>query len=114
MEHYLKELPEYYKAVVSGDKTFEVRKNDRYYKVGDFLILQEFADEKYTGYSCRCSVTYILNNAEYCKDGYVILGIKYLNDVTLPDENGNPRPALIGDMPLDKFLSLLESSIKYH
>ena len=38
--HYLKILPEYYEAVKSGDKTFEVRKNDRDYQVNDVLHLQ--------------------------------------------------------------------------
>lgn len=30
--HELKILPEYFEAVVSGDKRFEIRKNDRNYE----------------------------------------------------------------------------------
>lgn len=39
--HELKILPEYYKAQVEGKKNFEIRKNDRDYKLGDKLVLQE-------------------------------------------------------------------------
>lgn len=39
MIHELKILPEYFEAVTSGRKQFEIRKNDRDFKVGDQLIL---------------------------------------------------------------------------
>lgn len=38
--HELKILPKYFSEVYSGNKTFEVRKNDRNFKVGDMLILK--------------------------------------------------------------------------
>lgn len=37
MQHNLKTLPKWYKDVVSGAKTFEVRRKDRNFKVGDTL-----------------------------------------------------------------------------
>ena len=37
--HYLKIKPEYYKDIDRGLKTFELRKNDRDFKVGDILML---------------------------------------------------------------------------
>lgn len=40
MEHKLKILPEYFEAVKSGSKTFEVRKDDRGFQAGDTLFLQ--------------------------------------------------------------------------
>jgi len=55
MIHELKTWPEYFEEILTGKKTFEVRKNDRDYKVGDTLILKEFKligiDDKlnYTG-----------------------------------------------------------------
>ncbi|EGO5031448.1 MULTISPECIES: DUF3850 domain-containing protein [Bacteria] len=36
--HELKILPEYFEAVVSGNKRFEIRKNDRNYKNGNIVI----------------------------------------------------------------------------
>ena len=38
--HYIKILPEYFKAIESGEKTFEVRFNDRNYQVHDILHLR--------------------------------------------------------------------------
>ncbi|EKE9396609.1 DUF3850 domain-containing protein, partial [Listeria monocytogenes] len=47
--HELKILPEYYEDIVAGRKTFEIRKNDRDFQVGDYLILKEFKDGNHTG-----------------------------------------------------------------
>ena len=49
MTHELKILPEYFGAVSLREKTFEIRKNDRDYHVGDTLVLKEWDGEKYTG-----------------------------------------------------------------
>lgn len=72
--HKLKALPEYFELVRIGVKNFEVRKNDRDFKVGDLLILQEWDGSKYTGRDQRRKICYILDNKDYCKEGYVILG----------------------------------------
>lgn len=39
--HHLKTLQPWFDYVVSGKKTFEVRKNDRDFRAGDILILHE-------------------------------------------------------------------------
>jgi hypothetical protein len=46
MIHSLKCWPEYFQAIKSGKKTFEIRYNDRNYQVGDFLELHEFDPEE--------------------------------------------------------------------
>lgn len=75
--HYLKILPQYYMAVENGTKTFEVRFNDRGYKVGDILHLQEFVPpETYTGRELDREVTYVLDDEAYCKEGFVVMGFK--------------------------------------
>ena len=75
--HDLKTLPEYYIALESGEKTFEVRFNDRNFKKYDVLHLQEFVPpETYTGREMKFEVTYVLDNSDFCKEGYVVLGIK--------------------------------------
>ncbi|HBE9627327.1 TPA: DUF3850 domain-containing protein [Clostridioides difficile] len=76
MIHELKILPQYFKEVANGNKNFEVRKNDRGFKKGDLLVLQEFDGEKYTGLETRKEITYLLDNSNYLQDGYVVLGIK--------------------------------------
>lgn len=72
--HELKILPEYFEAVVSGNKRFEIRKNDRNYKKGDILRLNEYQDGQYTGDVYVAEITYITNYAQ--QDGYIVLGIK--------------------------------------
>lgn len=77
MIHALKTEPEYFEAVLDGSKTFEVRKNDRGFRVGDYLALNEIDDfGKYTRRSILLRITYILNEARFCKSEYVILGFE--------------------------------------
>ena len=75
--HELKILPKYYKDVVSGVKNFELRRDDRDYKWGDVLRLEEW-DGDFTGESTIKVITYILKDCSRygLKDGYVILGLK--------------------------------------
>ena len=39
--HFLKVVPEYFEALAEGKKGFEIRKDDRDYKEGDNLVLEE-------------------------------------------------------------------------
>lgn len=74
--HELKTLTGYYQAVKNGTKTFEVRYNDRDFKVGDILILKEYDGTNYSGDFIKMKITFVLDNKDYCKDGFVVLGIK--------------------------------------
>lgn len=76
--HELKILPEYFEAVTSGRKQFEIRRNDRDYKVGDLLYLREWNGENFTGDSYKVEVTYITDYMQ--RNGYVVLGIKGLEE----------------------------------
>ena len=75
--HELKIDPKYFDEIVDGIKTFEVRRNDRDFKVGDLLKLKEYDREKeiYTGHETVVEIRYILDNQQYLREGYVILGI---------------------------------------
>ena len=83
MTHELKIMPEYFEAVALGNKTFEVRKDDRKYNVGDTLVLQEYSGHSLTGREITAMVTYILRDRNYCKDGFCILGIKIAQQQTV-------------------------------
>ena len=74
--HDVKILPEYFDAVEGGTKTFEIRFNDRDYKVGDLLCLREYHGGAYTGRSITREICYIIDDPEYCKEGYVVLGLR--------------------------------------
>jgi ASC-1-like (ASCH) protein len=77
IHHYLKTIPLYFNAVNIGAKTFEVRFNDRNFKVGDIIHLQEYIEGKnFTGNEIVKEISYILDNKSYCKEGYVILALK--------------------------------------
>ena len=74
MIHALKIKAEYFEAVISGEKLFEVRVNDRNYKVGNLLGLNEInTDDEYTGRSCMVYIDYIL---ELGHDNLVVMTIK--------------------------------------
>ena len=64
MVHKLKTWPCFFEEVFQGRKQFEIRKNDRDFKVGDTLLLEEYDidSESYTGRHCHREVTYILTN----------------------------------------------------
>lgn len=77
MTHELKILPEYYEPVAIYQKQFEIRKNDRNYKVGDRLVLKEWDGEKFTGREVVRYVNYILYDWQSgLKDGYCIMNLK--------------------------------------
>ena len=78
MIHAVKSYPEYYAAALKGRKPFEVRSNDRDYKVGDFLAINEYNPDskEYTGKCFLVVIMYILNDPQYCKPGFAVLGIR--------------------------------------
>lgn len=76
--HRLKTWPKFFGAVVSGAKTFEVRREDREYAVGDSLILEEWDPEtaQHTGARTLVHITYILPGGQHgIEPGYVVLGL---------------------------------------
>lgn len=77
MIHELKIRQEYFNEVQSHNKQFELRKDDRDYRVGDWVLLKEFENGDYTGRECGLfGIKYILRNcSEYgLADGYCIIG----------------------------------------
>ncbi len=77
-EHDLKTWPAYYRGLEEGTKTFEVRYDDRDYKVGDVLSLREWSPELgYTGRAMRRRVSYVLSGDEYAGivEDYVVMGL---------------------------------------
>ena len=92
--HELKIFPQYFNEVVNGNKTFELRKDDRGFEVGDTLVLKEFKQGLYdctgpekvtiqeSGYTGKCiekKITYIFKGGipfMGLRKGYVILSIK--------------------------------------
>ena len=74
--HELKIAPEYFEKVLSKEKTFEFRYNDRNYQVRDILKLKEYDNGQYTGREISVQITYILQDFEGLESNYAILSIK--------------------------------------
>lgn len=76
--HVLKAWPACFRAVVEGQKPFELRKNDRGFRAGDRLLLREYvpADDVYTGRSALVEVISVLSGPAFgLIDGFVAMGI---------------------------------------
>ena len=121
MIHDLKLWPEYFDVVASGVKSFEVRKNDRKFAVGDELLLREWEPrtESYTGRVTRKRVTYMahgLGNVGVVGPirglslGYVVLALGRVDDsMGCGLESGNSTMA--GEVrPVDLVVSGDDSS----
>lgn len=88
--HDLKCWPEPFAAVLAGEKTVEIRLNDRDYRAGDRLILREFDPGlrsqgegqvehigKFTGRACAVDVTHVLAGGQFGLDvDYVALSVR--------------------------------------
>ena len=79
--HHLKTWPEYFQAVKRGEKTFEIRLDDRGYVVGDNLVLEEFdpATALHTGEVILAKVSYVLYGGRQgftgVQPGYALLAL---------------------------------------
>jgi hypothetical protein len=75
-EHTLKTLPPFWEAVRRGDKTFEVRYEDRGFKCGDLLILRLYPNDSGTNYDIRKRISCILTGGQHgIIPGYVVLAL---------------------------------------
>lgn len=76
--HDLKCWPEFFAAVRDGLKPFEVRQNDRDFRVGDTLRLWEFDPrlDLHTGKYFHRRVSYVLDGGAFgVEPGFVVMGL---------------------------------------
>lgn len=78
--HELKTAPGPFRDVRVGLKTYEVRKNDRGFAVGDFLLLREYDGVVYGGGIALARVVHMTDHRGPAPlpDGVVVLGIVYV------------------------------------
>lgn len=76
--HDLKVAPEFFDALADGSKGFEMRFDDRSFRVGDRLLLREWTIRSgYSGRELDRQVTYLLRGGAWgVMPGFVCLGIK--------------------------------------
>lgn len=68
--HRIKIQDKFLARIQSGEKTFEIRKNDRNYQVGDFIV---FLRVDGTNVGLGKYITYITDYEQ--KDNYVVMSI---------------------------------------
>lgn len=83
--HELKCAPDYWDALERGDKNFEVRRDDRGFQKGDYIVLQKY---KIGEGFVRCGlsnskqelcfkITYVLTGGQLgIEPGYVVMGLR--------------------------------------
>ncbi len=76
--HYLKTETQYYQASERGEKYFEIRNNDRNFKVGDMVYLQEVVNGILTGRELPPrEIMYILQGGVFgISNNYCIMQLK--------------------------------------
>ncbi|MEQ3500615.1 DUF3850 domain-containing protein [Tenacibaculum sp. SSH1-16] len=76
--HEVKVKQPFYDDLYFKRKSFEVRKNDRDYEVGDILHLKEFSNQDWQNMQgIFRKVVYLLEGGQYgIENGYVVLGLR--------------------------------------
>lgn len=95
--HDLKIWPDFFDAIESGQKPFEIRKNDRDFRVGDLLRLSEYAPgpDEFTGRVTARRVAFIISGddplgfAFGLRAGFVAMGLVAADRPTSGDTHGN-------------------------
>lgn len=112
VDHEIKIMPFYFQHVVEGRKTFEIRKNDRDYGVGDHVLLREYDGSNYTGRSVLVQIQFI--TAYEQKPDFVVWSFKKYEDeespTLLPIENDSENEKISHDLNLIK-KALLQASV---
>jgi hypothetical protein len=84
--HRVKSWSMFFTDILSGERTSDIRRNDRRYHVGDYMLLQEYnpVQGSYTGRVQTVQITYIQGSKsnpcaisrDALHDDYVVLSIK--------------------------------------
>jgi len=87
--HFLRTHQDVYIEMMTGKKTFDIRKNDRNFSVGDYLYLRETRElvteglDEYTGNEMLVSVSFLLSGKQAerygLKPGYCAMSVIRMN-----------------------------------
>lgn len=91
VEHTVKCWPDYFDAIERGEKTFDVRRDDRGYQKGDTLRLQKYKigsgfvsspdGGRFSIHELRREITYVLTGGQFgIEPGYVVLALAQSED----------------------------------
>lgn len=79
--HVLKIEDKYFKEVIAGTKTFEIRLNDRNYTVGDLIHFVNTDKKEFKNYDNNLfEITYIFSKSEFgLQNNYCVFSIRKIN-----------------------------------
>lgn len=81
VKHAVKCWVEFFEPISDGRKTFDIRRDDRDYQVGDQIVLLEYKHGigTYTGREVACDITYVARGKKFevfgLQSGHAILAI---------------------------------------
>jgi len=91
MHHYLKIEPKYFRAILNGDKNFEIRENDRDFQKGDIVTLKEYEykynepeEKSYSGNEINVKIKYVTTFNQV--ENWVVFGFDIVE--SLPVKEG--------------------------
>ena len=66
--HHLKSWPQYFVPIKEGQRTHDLRRNDRDFHVSDTMVLEEFdpKTQKYSGETCEVEITSMTSTSQPC------------------------------------------------
>lgn len=77
--HELRSWPRYFADTVAGIRTYDLRRDDRGFQVGDELLLREYDPDAgaYTGRTHRVRIVHMMRHTEFSglAPRYVVLGL---------------------------------------
>jgi hypothetical protein len=93
--HHLKTIQPWFDYALSGRKTFEVRKNDRDFTVGDIIILHEYDPHRPSEREIGMSVKVILDHEDVkgIQPGYCVMGVSKIDLIV---EHTNCKEEIMG------------------
>ena len=99
--HQLKSWSRFFRPIVAGERTHELRRNDRKYRVGDRILLREYDpnSQTYTGSFCEAVITSMTSQDVPCavsdqglNPDFCILSVRLLS--VSPDLRANAVSSL--------------------
>lgn len=102
--HDLKSWPRFFRPIVNGVRTHELRRNDRDFQVGDILLLREWDPDtaEYTGASCEAVISSITSQDVPCavsdeglSPDFCIMSVQLLNVTRLETADLTSDPTAV-------------------
>lgn len=74
-DHFLKVEKRWFPAIVKGEKPWTIRKDDRPFAAGDWLIKCEWDGKRFTGRAVALEVLAVFRKVPSVADGHAVLSL---------------------------------------